>query len=304
MNKLLDGVKNPRKVLYFLSKYYDRYFKSKLYISGKEFSSDSENGAYVSTVLNILKNKKAFKNFKRKHSYQHVLEHVSEHQGKSYLEVLKSRNDVILKHAIETVLVTDSIGNPIKFKYHGYSIPLSPTTLRYVKVSSDLKILFGQDLGDVAEIGCGYGGQTLVNDQLLKVRTAKLFDLSVVNKLINLYLDTQLLHSSYKTTVINQELPSNYDIVISNYAFSELPKKLQIKYIDKVLSHSRKGYLTMNSGLLSEKRSIGKLSLEELRHLLPDFEIFEEEPLTYQNNYIIVWGHNKDKARDYFTVKN
>lgn len=156
---------------------------------------------------------------------------------------------------------------------------MSPTTLRYLKVASDLKILFGPNLGNVAEIGCGYGGQTIVNDQLLNISTARLFDLTIVNKLIDRYLNTHLLKGAFVTTVINKEVPRNYDLVISNYSFSELPKKLQLTYIKKVLLRAKSGYLTMNSGM-ANARSIGKLSLNELRELLPDFTLIEEEPLT------------------------
>lgn len=87
---------------------------------------------------------------------------------------------------------------------------------------------------EVAEIGCGYGGQTLVNDQLLNVKSAGLFDLPFVNKLIDRYLNAHLLKGAYYTTVINKEIPQNYDLVISNYAFSELPKKLQLTYNEGV----------------------------------------------------------------------
>ena len=59
----------------------------------------------------------------------------------------------------------------------------------------------------------------------------KLFDLPKVNKLIERYLNSHLLKGSYKTTTLNQEISEKYDLVISNYAFSELPKSLQIKYI-------------------------------------------------------------------------
>ena len=39
------------------------------------------------------------------------------------------------------------------------------------------------------------------------------------------------------------------DLLINNYAFSELPKNLQIKYLEEVISKSTHGYMTMNSGL-------------------------------------------------------
>jgi hypothetical protein len=47
----------------------------------------------------------------------------------------------------------------------------------------------------------------------------------------------------------------------------------------------------MNSGRKGSLFTLDKLSLDDLRCKLPPFEIFEEYPLTWQENYIIVWGH-------------
>lgn len=276
--------------------------RKKIFSNSKEYRSASDNGRYGSAILHALKNQKAFENFKRNYSYREILEHVTREQGFEYLKILQTRNDGLLEKALNTVLVNDQIGNPIKFNYPNFSSPLSPTTLRYVKVASDLKVLFGENLENVAEIGCGYGGQALANDQLLNVKRVKLFDLPFVNELTDRYLNSQLLNGSYNTTTINKETESKYDLVISNYAFSELPKKLQMTYIKKVVSKSDKGYLTMNTGLNKEK-SNSKLSIDELRNLLPQFEIFEEEPLTSSQNYLIVWGNEKSKVLDYFKFK-
>jgi hypothetical protein len=201
--------------------------------------------------------------------------------------------------ALSTVLKSDEVGNPIKYHYEGYENSLSPTTLRYLKVASDLKKFFGSSLGQVAEIGCGYGGQTLVNDQLLTVHSARLFDLPFVNKLIDRYLNVHLLNGAYLTSTINKEEPRNYDLIISNYAFSELPKTLQLTYIKKILAKSKKGYLTMNSGLRND-RSLEKFTLNELKELLPEFRTIKEEPLTADQNYIIVWGHSEDALEKHF----
>ena len=125
----------------------------------------------------------------------------------------------------------------------------------------------------------------------------------MVNKLISRYLNAVILNGSYRVITINEVLPEKYDLVISNYAFSELPSALQKSYIKKVLVNSTRGYLTMNSGLLGV-HSAGKLSLKELRELLPPFEIYEEKPNTYEFNYIIAWGHNKDFAKKHLTLKH
>lgn len=280
MNKIEKALKNPSYAIRVaMSQLLKINLRTKFYSHAKEYRSDTEDGNYESAVISILKNQKSFNNFKRSYSYRDVLEHVSEHHGKEYLKILETRNDGILTTAIDTVLISDNVGNPIKFKYDNYSKPLSPTTLRYLKVASDLKILFGSDLGEVVEIGCGYGGQTLINDQLLNVKSALLLDLPIVNNLIDRYLNYHLLKGAFNTTVINKMTPTHYDLVISNYAFSELPKNLQLIYIEKVLSKAKRGYLTMNSGY-GGKRSYGKLSLDELRNLLPKFLVIEEEPYT------------------------
>ena len=275
----------------------------KLYVQSSDYRSDSENGRYAQVVYDALKSQKKFDNFKMNKTYRGILEHVTKEQGSSYLEILHARNDQILENGLSTVLKSDSIGNPQKYSYQGIKIPLSPTTLRYLKVASDLKLLFGNKLGCVAEIGGGYGGQALVNDQLLDVRHVRIFDLPIVNKLINRYLNSYLFHGAYETTFINNESENKYDLAISNYAFSELPETVQKIYIKKVLSQSSRGYLTMNSGF-GGKRSSGKLSIGELRDLLPEFEVFEENPLTSQFNYIICWGHNKERSKIDFIQKS
>tara|TARA_B100000767_G_scaffold254653_1_gene260218 strand:+ start:419 stop:1336 length:918 start_codon:yes stop_codon:yes gene_type:complete len=300
MSKIKKAIKNPGYALYVIaSRIINVNLRAKVFAHAKEYRSDSENGNYASAVIRALKNQKAFDNFKRTYSYRKILEHVSEDQGGLYLDILEARKDSILSRGLSTVLISDQVGNPIKYNYARYENPLSPTTLRYLKVASDLKVLFGPSLGQVAEIGCGYGGQTLVNDQLLDVKSARLFDLPFVNKLIDRYLNAHLLNGAYATTVINKEEPRDYDLVISNYAFSELPKTLQLAYLKKVLVNSKKGYLTMNSGL-GNNRSTGKLTLSELTELLPEFRVIEEEPLTADQNYIIVWGHSEDALEKHF----
>ena len=59
----------------------------------------------------------------------------------------------------------------------------------------------------------------------------------------------------------------------------------------------------MNSGL-SNKRSYGKLSLDELRNLLPEFLVIEEEPYTNAQNYLIVWGCSKELIDNDFKICN
>ena len=298
--------KSIADVLYDLNVWRHKYLAvptmSRVFAHRAEYRSDSENGKYGAAVMKALTSQNAFDNFKQNRAYRKIVEHVSREHGEAYLQIVLARKDGLLQAAAETVFKSDDVGNPVKYRYEGMEGALSPTTLRYVKVASDLKGLFGDKIGRVAEIGCGYGGQALVNDQLLTISHATLFDLPFVNELIRKYLNSMLLNGAYSVSTINEALPASYDLAISNYAISELPSVLQRKYIEKVVANAARGYLTMNSGL-SGNRSAGKLSIEQLREMLPAFEIFEEAPLTSPFNYIIVWGHDKDFAAKHFTPK-
>jgi putative sugar O-methyltransferase len=265
-------------------------FAGKEYVCTKANRSMSDNGYYIAAVQAAVQNYKAFSTFKRHRDYRAVLEHVTREDGQRYLDILrKAAPDFI--DDIEKFKVNDLIGGPRTFPYWGVG-QISPTTLRYMKVASDLRKLFGCNLGEsVAEIGVGYGGQLLVSDLAFSMARYDLFDLAPVLRLVERYLESHLLNCAYRTLTLNQCLgKETYDLAISNYAFSELPGQLQRKYIQKVLASAKRGYLTMNSGTSKAAFQDDKLSLTELRALLPDFETLPEEPLTHPGNYIIVWG--------------
>ena len=81
-----------------------------------------------------------------------------------------------------------------------------------------------------------------------------------------------------------------WDLVISNYAFSELPKELQLNYFGKIISRSKFGYMTMNSGLNGQFGKIKNMSQKELINKIENSSIKPESPCTGDNNYIITWG--------------
>jgi hypothetical protein len=263
----------------------------KIFAAAEYIRSDSDDGLYIRAVENANHDFEAFLNFKRNEDYRIVLEHVSYEQGREYLEILRSEAPDFVER-VDRFLINDIVGNPIRFFYEGAEL-VSPTTLRYLNVASDLRQLLGDLNGaQVGEIGVGYGGQLLILDQIYEFRRYDLYDLPPVLRLTSRYLESHLLNSSYRTTTLNQcGRDASYDLVLSNYAFSELPAKLALKYVEKVLSKARRGYLTMNGGRVTTERNCGKLPIEDYRNLLPAFEIKEERPLTGADNYILVWGH-------------
>ena len=94
-------------------------------------------------------------------SYNEVLEHVNSKMGRDYLDIALI-NVPTLQDSMAEFLRNDEVGKPTTFYFQRIDRECSPTTLRYIKVLSDL---IGKDLitktepQTVVEIGGGYGGQ-------------------------------------------------------------------------------------------------------------------------------------------------
>lgn len=291
IKKIIETLRKPSLIYSKLLGKFNKLFLQKEYIGTLLNRSDSDNGSYVRFVQSAVLDYKKFKNFKRHPDYQAILEHVTEDEGEKYLDIIKNNSPELLNN-INQFKDNDLVGGPITYDYPKIG-NISPSTLRYIKVASDLKKYFGSDIGQkVAEIGVGYGGQLLINDKIFDIKSYHLFDLPPVLSLVSKYLESHILNCAYKLFTLNQHGgDESYDLVISNYAFSELPSQLQIKYIEKIISKSKRGYLTMNSGFENSAFTNNKLSFNDLKRLLPPFEMVSEYPITADNNYIIIWGH-------------
>lgn len=252
--------------------------------------SESDIGSYLASVHEALSGYRQFSIFKQDPRYQQILEHASKEQGDICLDVIERESPDLIA-SIDSFKINDLVGGATTYEFKGIG-SISPSTLRYLKVASDLKKHFGESIGErIAEIGVGYGGQLLIADRVFKFKQYDLFDLTTVLSLASRYIECHNLNAAYLTTTLNQHCGDvEYDLVISNYAFSELPSKLQMSYIKKVLVKSKRGFLTMNSGKNNSAFVEDKLSLDELKDLLPPFEIIPEIPLTHPENYILIWG--------------
>ena len=103
------------------------------------------------------------------------------------------------------------------------------------------------------------------------------------------YLDHYIINSTLFYKTMNELEKRDYDLVISNYGFSELRRDLQDVYLEKVILSSKRGYITYNEITPLEFYSYKK---DELVKIIPHSKIIDEIPLTHPQNCIIIWGNN------------
>ena len=262
-------------------------------------SSLSDNEQFLGFCLRAVADDKLFNNFKRNKIYNDILEHVSFHQGYQYLKYIVKRNYglrgiiKLLKYYInlKKFKKNDIIGNPRVYKYPivGY---ISPTTLRYISIMLELEDYFGSLEGlNICEIGGGYGGQYKIIDSYFKINTYTIIDLEPVLLLTKKFLSNYKLNSNIKFVKPNDLVNNNFDLMISNYAFSELNRFSQDLYINKVIKFSNCGFMIYND---ITPVNFNSYTAQDIVNMLDDAFLIPEKPKTGENISKIIWG-KKDK---------
>lgn len=249
--------------------------------STKQTDMSIDYNKYLKVCLDASKDDNVFKSFKSNPNYMWVLEHVSYGQGLVYLEEIIKDQEVSLDN-MRAFATNDNIGLPVTYPYNEINMKISPTTLRYVKVLSDLiKYFKSLDGLNIVEIGGGYGGQCKIIHDVFRPASYTMIDLPEVLLLTDKYLKKHNINAKMEDK--NHDV--HYDLLISNYAFTEFSREHQLSYLD-VIHRSSGGYITCNFVDLGDK-----LSKKEILSLHDDgFEV-AEKPLTAPGNFIYLWNH-------------
>jgi hypothetical protein len=252
--------------------------------------TDSDNfSSYASLCEMASMDDYIFNNFRRSRVLVEVFDHVTLEFGKEYVsEILKYGE--FTNQFIEVLNKIDNLGNPRKYFFKPFGL-FSPTLLRYLKVYLDLEFYFGplQKL-QIAEIGVGFGGQASLIGLQDPPQCYSFFDIPPVLMLAEKFIHKLNIPGSHEFFDGRKPVETVSDLVISNYAFSELTRNMQEIYLQNLILNSSRGYITWNS--LSEHELSG-YKLAELVRLLPNSQIIPERPYTGNGNAIIIWGHKQ-----------
>ena len=208
--------------------------------------------ADYSVYNNYISNLTSLTAFKSHPNYTYMLEHVNREQGEAYCQLLMKSYPVDF---IESFCkLNDSIGSPHKYSFHALSIPVSPTSLRYLyHAHLILKHFAVQPEVHIVEVGGGYGGLCLAIHVLSKllnktINSYHIIDLDSAGKLQKKYLENfSIPVETSSASEYGKYLTRTDYCFVSNYCFSEIDKLHQEQYIQHLIPKTKTGFLAWNN---------------------------------------------------------
>jgi hypothetical protein len=135
----------------------------------KHRKSISDNVTYPMFCLDASDNDDIFYNFRNNDIYKNILEHVEFQVAIKYFDLIKSKYNLSEVEIFDKVKILNTVGKPELIKISPAIPELSATGLRYLYTGLEIKeFIHSNNLNshNIIELGCGYGGQSLILDQL------------------------------------------------------------------------------------------------------------------------------------------
>lgn len=236
-------------------------------------------------------NDEVYAGFKSRPEYKPILEHVSQAQGLQFLQKIKSYGTIYSQQNFDKFKLSDKIGAPDTFCQTDFGA-VSASTLRYISVLCDLVFHFGDLSGlHIVEVGGGYGGQIKIINDVFDDVTFTTIDLSEAISLQKRYLsDFDITADFISAEAFCAGTDSiDGDLVISNYAISEVTLSNQVSYTEKLLCYAKRGFLICNGGRGERKNRTSEDWEASLAKIQKEVLVFPETPQTGGSNKVFVW---------------
>eukprot|EP00929_Paragymnodinium_shiwhaense_P120411 TRINITY_DN92350_c0_g1_i1.p1 TRINITY_DN92350_c0_g1~~TRINITY_DN92350_c0_g1_i1.p1 ORF type:complete len:509 (+),score=104.54 TRINITY_DN92350_c0_g1_i1:64-1527(+) len=247
--------------------------------------------AYPEYALKASQDDSIFAGFRQVYAERQYAGIDSPRYGKAYVQETIKRlreRDVpnVTDRAKQVAAAVDSVGQPSVYPLWEPSrsdkdqppANISGLTARYLKFALDVERLFGNLSGfDVIELGVGFGGQASVLLSMFPdINSYTLVDLPEVlhmaDKFINQTapLDTSMQlgqnvagpRLKFLSGDTGIEPEQHYHLLISTFAYTEVPLQLRQEYFDKIVRRADHGFVADNSA--STKSTYGDFSAAAL----------------------------------------
>lgn len=233
----------------------------------------AEDDEWRSNCLHLANN---LKDFKRDGIYCRKIANDlrDENTAINFYVYIKENYPHLIKK-LDTFKSNDTIGNPLL--YNVEDVIISPGTLRFVKILGDIEDFSPKS---IIEIGSGYGGQCKIITDYINVDYT-LVDIPESLELAKAYLDFFDVRATFVSSENVVTNPS-YDLVISDYAVTELDSVGMNFYIDNIIRKCKNASFTVNYNSPVKQEFISLL-----KKLYYTVNITAEEPITLGSNISI-----------------
>lgn len=246
--------------------------------------------SYLDVCLQAVEDPYYFQRFRSIPAYSSIVEC---RLGREWLKIFlkNASNETVEK--LDILRKIDQYGNPATNELMSVG-RFSGTTLRYIVIADQITKLFRlPELPKIAEIGGGFGGQCYVLSHLAPFSQYFIFDLPVVERLIEKMMHT-LSVQNVTLVPYNDPLPEEkIDLLISNFAFSECSRETQLGYFNRVIRKADRGYILFN-----KINHFDSLSVDELVGLIRDLhkhpKVLAEPIFSHKDNVLIIWDVNHE----------
>lgn len=221
--------------------------------------------------------------FRSNSHYLKILIANSKEYGQKILDhLLVTQPELISK--LHIVRKNDQLGSPVTYDYGKYG-RLATDSLRYLNSIATIQKQFPDLQKDwkMVELGGGYGGLCYLLSQLVGFGEYTFLEVPEVLMLAHRYLkEEKKLENVTLGMADDLEPKESYDLLISDYAFSELDEECMEKYTERWLRKCKRVYLSMN--IWDEGRK--KRWYDKLKSIFSEVKEFVVEPATEWVNYV------------------
>lgn len=256
------------------------------FYDGWTIKNTSQGKKFLRLCRNAVKDAEVFKGFRGDDAYAPIMiQHNKEYARKCVEYIAKSHLNK--SELWEKFRENDLVGDPVV-----YDNDVSVETLRAIISMIQIGRQFGDLNGlNIIEIGSAFGYLAKTISAVYDFNSYTFIDMPDVTKLCQKYLET--IDNSLKPRLIyspkEEELKEQYDLLISEFALSEIDDQGLEYYFEKVVKRSKEVFLGMNIWDQNKKKFFRK-KLEEIFEVVMEID---ETPKTEWKNYYFVCFENK-----------
>jgi hypothetical protein len=211
-----------------------------------EWTARINQSDYINTLQDIIENSGSFSTFKSNAGYYSVVgcDAMKDEAGYILSDIIKIKHKQLLGD-LKKFRENDRIGSPPIYKTLLGNF--SPNTLRYMLVLGELEEHFGSlNEKNIIEIGSAYGGQCFIISRRHEFKSYTLVDIPKSVEISKKYL---FLLKATKNVIFegtNQITSKESDLVISNFALTELDDIGWNFYFNNIISKTKNFYIITN----------------------------------------------------------